>query len=454
MAVNMCAQNCTEDLTGFLFEMISGDISFSWNEYSYFIAYNPWFFSILGSTMVGLAGILPLLVIPIEEGADFKNGANAGTLKLLLSFAVGGLLGDVFLHLLPEAWGNDSLKRAANSNVSSMPSGLWVLSGFLVFVIVEKIFAFDYDPEEIQTDDDQQQSENIKKNLETEKEMENNNCINVIGVKQDNGYVRCFVANDELLEVEPFLEKKSILNGYNKKENGIIKAPKTNGFLKSEYKNGIILSDGMSVDEIMDCLKKLTKNNGLSSSSSLLNGCIIKKKQVSSDRKENEVFPQIVVDTVAQKTRQKHIAGYLNLMANCIDNFTHGLAVGGSFLMSFRLGALTTFAILVHEIPHEVGDFAILLRSGFSRWDAAKAQILTATGGIFGSMAALVFSGGEIEARTSWILPFTAGGFLHIGLVTILPELLKESSPKESLKQLATLLFGTTLMAMLTILCD
>lgn len=122
--------------------------------------------------------------------------------------------------------------------------------------------------------------------------------------------------------------------------------------------------------------------------------------------------------------------------------------------MSFRLGALTTFAILVHEIPHEVGDFAILLRSGFSRWDAAKAQILTATGGIFGSLAALVFSGGEVEARTSWILPFTAGGFLHIGLVTILPELLKESSPKESLKQLATLLFGTTLMAMLTILCD
>ncbi|XP_043486069.1 zinc transporter ZIP13 homolog [Polistes fuscatus] len=456
MAVNMCAQNCTEDATGFLFEMISGDISFSWNEYSYFIAYNPWLFSILGSTMVGLAGILPLLVIPIEEGADLKNGANAGTLKLLLSFAVGGLLGDVFLHLLPEAWENDSLKRAANPDLSSMPCGLWVLSGFLVFVIVEKIFAFDHDPDEIQIDDDhQQQSEIIKKNLETEKEMENNNCINVIRVEQKNGYVRRFIAN-ELLEMEPFLEKKSMKNGYTKKENGITIKPKTNGFLKSEYKNGIIIFADMSIVEVMDCFNKLTKNNGFSSSSSssssLLNGYIIDKKQVSSNTKE--VFQQTVVDAVAKKTKPKHIAGYLNLMANCIDNFTHGLAVGGSFLMSFRLGALTTFAILVHEIPHEVGDFAILLRSGFSRWDAAKAQILTATGGIFGSLAALVFSGGEVEARTSWILPFTAGGFLHIGLVTILPELLKESSPKESLKQLATLLFGTILMAMLTILCD
>lgn len=87
------------------------------------------------------------------------------------------------------------------------------------------------------------------------------------------------------------------------------------------------------------------------------------------------------------------VAGYLNLMANCIDNFTHGLAVGGSFLLSARVGALTTFAILIHEVPHEVGDFAILLRAGFSRWDAAKAQLCTASSGLIGSLAAIAFSG-------------------------------------------------------------
>lgn len=80
-------------------------------------------------------------------------------------------------------------------------------------------------------------------------------------------------------------------------------------------------------------------------------------------------------------------------MANCIDNFTHGLAVGGSFLLSMRVGALTTFAILIHEVPHEVGDFAILLRAGFSRWDAAKAQLFTASSGLIGSLAAIAFSG-------------------------------------------------------------
>ena len=62
------------------------------------------------------------------------------------------------------------------------------------------------------------------------------------------------------------------------------------------------------------------------------------------------------------------IVGYLNLLANGIDNFVHGLAVAVSFLTSFKLGILTSISILIHEIPHEMGDFAILLKSGFSRY--------------------------------------------------------------------------------------
>lgn len=87
------------------------------------------------------------------------------------------------------------------------------------------------------------------------------------------------------------------------------------------------------------------------------------------------------------------IAGYLNLCANAIDNFTHGLSLGGAFLVSIRSGIFTTFAILMHEVPHEVGDFAILLKSGFSRWDAAKYQLYTASGGLIGSLVAILCSG-------------------------------------------------------------
>ena len=72
--------------------------------------------------------------------------------------------------------------------------------------------------------------------------------------------------------------------------------------------------------------------------------------------------------TSKEEQESRKIVGYLNLLANCIDNFIHGLAVASSFLNSFKLGMTTVFAILIHEIPHEIGDFAILLNSGFSRY--------------------------------------------------------------------------------------
>lgn len=123
------------------------------------------------------------------------------------------------------------------------------------------------------------------------------------------------------------------------------------------------------------------------------------------------------------------IAGYLNLLANGIDNFTHGLAVAASFLVGTKVGLLTTAAIIIHEIPHEIGDFAILIKSGFSKWDAVKAQIATASIGIMGAIFTLTASSlDSVDQKTSWILPFTCGGFLNIALVTILPDLLQEKN--------------------------
>ncbi len=84
--------------------------------------------------------------------------------------------------------------------------------------------------------------------------------------------------------------------------------------------------------------------------------------------------------------------GYLNLLANFIDNLTHGAAIGGSFAVSPLVGATTLAGIIIHEIPHEMGDFAILLKSGFDRWQATKAQIITGLGGVLGASIALFYS--------------------------------------------------------------
>lgn len=121
-----------------------------------------------------------------------------------------------------------------------------------------------------------------------------------------------------------------------------------------------------------------------------------------------------------------------------------------------RNKSFSFFICIVHEIPHEVGDFAILLRSGFNRWDAAKAQLLTAFTGVIGALLALGGSNvtNAMEVRTSWVMPFTAGGFLHISLVTVLPDLMKESNSTESIKQWIALIAGISLMAALNIVFD
>nr|KAG5690045.1 hypothetical protein BaRGS_009852 [Batillaria attramentaria] len=145
------------------------------------------------------------------------------------------------------------------------------------------------------------------------------------------------------------------------------------------------------------------------------------------------LFFLIVEKLAGDETEFEPVSGYLNLFANVVDNFTHGLAVAGSFLVSARVGTLTTLAILLHEVPHEVGDFAILLRSGFDRWKAAKAQFLTATGGVFGALTALTAESAQLAGeRTAWILPFTSGGFLYIALVTVVPDLLQERHWRQS----------------------
>jgi zinc transporter 13 len=153
------------------------------------------------------------------------------------------------------------------------------------------------------------------------------------------------------------------------------------------------------------------------------------------------------------KSKKIDITGYLNLLANGFDNLTHGLAVGASFLVSFKMGLLTTFAIVIHEIPHEIGDFAILIKSGFSKWEAVKAQVSIASVTILGSIIILCADSADVVGiKTAWILPFTSGGFLHIALVSILPELLNEPNLHQSLKQAFFIASGITVMAFVNLI--
>ena len=119
------------------------------------------------------------------------------------------------------------------------------------------------------------------------------------------------------------------------------------------------------------------------------------------------------------------VAGYLNLAADFTHNFTDGLAIGASYLVNINVGIVTTATILIHEIPHEIGDFAILVQSGYPKRKAMFLQLSTAT---------------------AWILPFTAGGFIYIATVSVIPELLENTSVGQSIKEMIAMCIGVLMM--------
>lgn len=244
-----------------------------------------WLWTIVGCSLVVSSGIVPAYLLPANIHDFLSSDEGKRRLNLILSFGVGTLLADVFLHLLPEAY---------ESNNNKIAIGLWTLAGYLAFSIIEKV--------------------------------------------------------------------------------------------------------GASTEE-----------------------------------------------------GQHQLCAIMNLGANIVDNFAHGLAVGSSFLVSTKFGVMTTITILLHEIPHEISDFAILLRADFGRAEAIRAQFVTASAGVLGACVALSLHTSNVPVIET-LLPFTAGGFLNIALTQLLPELNQETSPIQNLKQLVMMVTGVGSMMFLNFL--
>ncbi|RPA89816.1 Zinc/iron permease [Choiromyces venosus 120613-1] len=146
------------------------------------------------------------------------------------------------------------------------------------------------------------------------------------------------------------------------------------------------------------------------------------------------------------------LSSYLNLIADFSHNITDGLAMSAAFYAGPMVGATTTVAVFFHEIPHEVGDFALLVQSGFTKWQAMGAQFFTAVGAFLGTFIGIaiqtysasgageegVVGGGDGVDAGIWgtglsagdlVLPFTAGTFLYVGF-SVIPELLETGKNK------------------------
>lgn len=138
----------------------------------------------------------------------------------------------------------------------------------------------------------------------------------------------------------------------------------------------------------------------------------------------------------------------VNIVGNIVHNLIDGMLIGASYSASFSLGVGTTIAILLHEIPQEIGNFGILVHSGYQVKKAVMINFLSALVAFLGVVLALALEN-YVSNFTFFIIPITAGGFLYIAGSDLIPELKHETKIAVSIGQLAGIILGISVMAVL-----
>lgn len=303
---------------------------------------SPAYNSILATTYISGPPNLLLALIPPD--------IRPSSLKIMVAFAVGGLLGDVFLHLLPQVFfgeeGGAGLRFVPVDEKRNIVLGFGIFVGFVSFIIMDKF-------------------------------------IRMLGGGHDHSHG----GHDHKHEHDHVTE---------------------------------------AVTTSIEPTKTTAKKRGA-------------EKTAVAPVTENPVTPA---------TPEYSSSVWLNMIADFTHNITDGIALSASFYISKSVGATTFLAVFFHEIPHEVGDFALLIQGGFSKSKAMQAQFLTAVGAYMGTFLGIALNEWSSHAAeeglnqvstllgtsVTWgdlALPFTAGSFLYIGTVGVVPELLEEDEEEQ-----------------------
>lgn len=142
--------------------------------------------------------------------------------------------------------------------------------------------------------------------------------------------------------------------------------------------------------------------------------------------------------------------GILNLIGDAIHNSIDGMLIAAAYIASIPIGVATSLAVIFHEIPHEVGNYSVLIKAGFSRVNALWFNFLTALTAIAGFIAVGLL-GTRVTNISPYIIAFTAGGFIYL-IGALLKELKKDWSERNSFLIISSLIAGVLIMWLLVLL--
>lgn len=147
-----------------------------------------------------------------------------------------------------------------------------------------------------------------------------------------------------------------------------------------------------------------------------------------------------------------HSFAYMSIFGDAIHNFLDGLIIAAAYMTDFHLGVVTTFAVILHEIPQEIGDFGILVFGGIERIKAILFNFLSALTAFIGAAIGIFLGNiGELEIL---ILPIAAGGFIYIASTDLIPQFHKEMAAKKSIAQFLLISSGIMTMYVMRIIFE
>jgi len=348
-----------------------------------------WAYGILSSLGVSCLGfILALILSVFLRGKRISKELIQKVSNVMIAFAIGALIGDTFIHIIPEIFGahhhgeedhvhEEEETEEEESKPDPRLTSLFMLIGILVFTVVDKLAGHNHSHVHPDPHCHNKAHHHLHQHDEEAKNIE----LKVV----KEGDIQITAPQDQSPKEDPAEAKKLV-----------------------STKNQVNT----------DSSPKVAKN---------------------SEQKKSLWMTLF-------NLKDKSSEGYLLLIANLLHNFMDGLALGTSFSSNSKNTAISTLiAVVAHEIPHELGDLGVLIHAKFSVTQAVACNLVTNMGAVLGAIIGVAI-GSMSEVANAYLMGIVAGNFLYISLANMMPAVMEEKKPKISAMMILAAIVGAGLM--------
>ncbi|CAD0206657.1 unnamed protein product [Chrysodeixis includens] len=441
-------------------KLVEKEIAYTRNMYA------VWLYSSLSILAISACGLLGVAVIPIMHKTYYNH-----LLQFLVALAVGTLCGDALLHLMPHAMSpehdhsgtGETGLEVKGSHDDGMWKGLAAMLGVVFFYFTEKglTVVVEWRKRRQKLEEDK-----LPSRVRVLKDESGGGCSGGSKAANSNS------ASNSLLKIFKRDEKgdpttKTCKHKYSEYpycydeidtdthddhhlRDGIPSSPKhgKKNNSVSVVSSNALNPEGKEEPSVKDWLLKADSTPAVVEMNNIKH-----KEDGVKDLKDGDSYTVILREHSRAHHGHSHAHGHVHappssiasvawmvIMGDGLHNFTDGMAIGAAFASNIAGGFSTAIAVLCHELPHELGDFAVLLKAGMSVKRAVCYNILSSGLCLLGMVCGVL--AGHAPSATRWLFAAAAGMFLYIALVDMMPELSTSHSKEGTFCQCVLQLMG------------